>query len=81
MERDFKVLLKPNWFAKDIQKFLGCSLEYATQIKTLVEKKYGVVPLDELKKERAVAADNVLKVIGGIDRLTEAKIYKELKED
>lgn len=78
MEKDYTLLLKPNWFASDIARFLGCSMDYANQIKAKVEKIYGVIPLDEFKKERSVAADNVLKVIGGTDRLTEAKIYNEI---
>lgn len=76
--RNYKVLLKCNWFAKDIQEFLDCNLETAVAIKNKTKEIYGCVKADEHKERCSVAGDNVIKVLGGVDRLTEARIYKEL---
>lgn len=78
MERDFKKLLKSNWFASDIQEFYGISKASADYIKKRTEEAFGCVLADELKEQRAVRADDVIKVMGGQDRLTELKIWNEL---
>jgi len=74
-----EVLLNPAWFASDIANYLDCSLAYANEIKSRVESEVGCVPIDRGKKQTRVSADEVIKFIGGTDRLTEAKIYLALR--
>ena len=76
--RNYEVLLKSNWFAKDIQEFLDCSIETAIAIKNKTQELFGCISADEHKERCSVSGDNVIKVLGGIDRLTEAKIYNQL---
>ena len=79
--RNYDLLLKSNWFASDIAEFYGCSLTRANNIKAKVEELYGATPIDQNSERKTVSADNVIKVMGGTDRLTEIKIYKLIKED
>ena len=74
--RDYSVLLKSNWFASDIAAFYDISLTRATNIKARVENVYGATDIDKDSERRTVSADNVIKVMGGTDRLTEMQIYK-----
>lgn len=74
--RNYEVLLKSNWFASDIAEFYDCSLTRANNIKAMVEKVYGATEIDKDSERRTVSADNVIKVMGGTDRLTEMQIYK-----
>lgn len=76
--RDFDLLLKPNWFASDIAKYYNCADATAQNIKAVTERTYGCVPIDKGKKNRAVRADDVIKIMGGVDRVTEARIYYSL---
>lgn len=78
MERDFQMLKKSNWFATDIQAYYGCSKSTADYIKKRTEQIYGCIQADELKDQKSVSADNVIKIMGGQDRLTEIKIINEL---
>lgn len=74
--RKIEALLKSNWFASDIADYYGCSLEKANSIKAKVEYEYGVIKADEHSQRKSVSADDVIKVMGGKDRLTELEIYK-----
>ena len=78
MERNYKILTKSNWFATDIQAYYGCSKSTADYIKKRTEQIYGCIQADELKDQKSVSADNVIKIMGGQDRLTEIKIINEL---
>ena len=73
--RNYEVLKKPNWFAQDIKEFLDCSIDYAIQLKNKTMEIYGCTQADKGKERCSVSADNVIKVLGGQDRLTEAQIY------
>ena len=74
--RNYAVLLKSNWFASDIAEFYDCSMVRANNIKSKVEELYGNTEIDKKSERKTVSADNVIKVMGGTDRLTEMKIYK-----
>lgn len=74
--RNYAVLLKSNWFASDIAEFYDCSMVRANNIKSKVEELYGNTEIDKQSERKTVSADNVIKVMGGTDRLTEMKIYK-----
>ena len=75
-QKQVNVLLKPGWSVTDIEEYLNCSREYANQIKIATEAKYGCIPLDKGKKKTKVRADDVIKIVGGVDRLTELNLYK-----
>jgi uncharacterized ubiquitin-like protein YukD len=77
--RNYLVLEKSNWFASDIAEYYDCSLTRANNIKAKVEELYGATEIDKQSERKTVSADNVIKVMGGIDRLTELQIYKLLK--
>lgn len=79
--RDYSVLLKSNWFASDIAAFYDCSLVRANNIKAKVEYLYGATDIDKDSERKTVSADNVIKVMGGTDRLTEMQIYKLYGEE
>lgn len=74
--RNYSVLLKSNWFASDIAAFYDCSMVRANNIKAKVERYYGNTQIDEDSERKTVSADDVIKVMGGTDRLTEMQIYK-----
>lgn len=77
--RNYLVLEKSNWFASDIAEYYDCSLTRANNIKAKVEELYGATEIDKQSERKTVSADNVIKVMGGVDRLTELQIYKLLK--
>lgn len=85
MERNYEVLLKPNWFASDIQAFYGISKVKAEEIKTKVQKENGEIWLDLDSERKSVKADDVIKAMGGNSRLEEMQIYnllgKKVKEN
>ena len=73
-----KVLTLPGWDVSDIEKYLDCSKGYAVQIKNQTEAKYGAIAIDKGKGKTKVSADNVIKMLGGTDRKTEAEILGRL---
>lgn len=74
LKKKLNALTKSAWFASDIRDYLDCSMEQANQIKKATEEKYGAIYLDKHKTQRRVSADNVIKVLGGTDRVTEMQI-------
>ena len=78
--RDFKVLMKSNWFASDVQAYYGCSQAKAINIIATVKKEYGVIQADKNSEKQSVSADDVIKVMGGKDRLTEMQILAEYQK-
>lgn len=78
-DRDFSMLLKSNWFASDIEAYYGISKSTADYIKKSVENLGHIPPCDKGKERRSVIADEVIKFMGGKDRLTEIQILNELR--
>lgn len=78
--RNVAILEKSNWFASDIQEYYGISKPHAEKIKNIVAAKGCVAPIDLDQKQQSVIADEVIRFMGGKDRLTEIQILNELKK-
>ena len=78
--RNVKVLEKSNWYVSDIQEYYGISKPYAEKIKSIVANKGYVAPVDINNSQQSVIADEVIRFMGGKDRLTEIQILNELKK-
>lgn len=80
MEEKLKLLEKPYWYPKDIEKYLEVSASQANYISIFVKDKFGVPAFFEGKERQAVSSDKVLEFLGGKDRLYEVEILTKKLE-
>lgn len=71
-------LNKTYWFASDISNFLECSMTRAVKIKNSVLLESGTIEEHLKEKNQSVKADDVIRYVGGKDRLEETKILESL---
>ena len=71
-------LNKTYWFASDISDYLGCSMTRAVKIKNSVLINSGTIKEHQKEKNQSVKADDVIKYLGGNNRLEEIQILESL---
>jgi hypothetical protein len=72
----YRLLLKPNWTISDIASYYGFSYGFATEVKLNVEKIYGTPGYCADKERTSVKADDVIRFMGGTNRLEEMQLIK-----
>ena len=72
----YRLLLKPYWTTKDIASYYELSYNYANDIKISVERIYGTPAFCADKDRTSVKADDVIRFMGGNNRLEEMQLIK-----